>query len=74
MDIEDMVKWKVAICTQKLEVLELLFYLLFDILTSLEKTTDGLSSNKAGNLHIIVSSMVGSPSALMITVILLHVS
>lgn len=49
-------------------------FFFFDVLTSLEKTTDGLNSNKAENLHIIISSMVGSPFALMITVVLLYVS
>lgn len=45
-----------------------------DVITYLEKTTDGLGSNTAVYLHNIAFPPVDSPCAPMITVLLIHVS
>ena len=57
--IEDMFKWKDA---QNLEAQDLLLYLSFDVIKSLEETTDRLNWNTTAYLNIIVSPTVGSLS------------
>ena len=57
--IEDMFKWKDA---QNLEAQDLLLYLSFDVIKSLEETTDRLNWNTTAYVNIIVSSTVGSLS------------